>query len=274
MTVTQNERAVRFRALHDGDGAFIMPNPWDVGSARILAGLGFQALATSSAASASALGRRDGRLARDEALAHARMIVDATDLPVSADLEKGFGDTPEVVAETIRLAAEVGLVGCTIEDATGNPDSPLYDARLAVERIAAAAEAARALQFPFILTARAHNLLYAAPRLDDTISRLQAFDSAGADVLFAPGLPDLAAVSAVCAAVSKPVNFMAGIKGKSFSVRELAAAGVKRISLATSLYRAAMTGLLDAACEVKDTGEFGFLDRCVTTPELNEFMRI
>ena len=165
------------------------------------------------------------------------MIVDATDLPVSADLEKGFGDAPEVVAETIRLAADVGLVGCTIEDATGNQDSPLYDVRLAVERIAAAAQVARALQFPFILTARAHSFLYAAPSLDDTISRLQAFEKAGADVLFAPGLPDLAAVGAVCAAVSKPVNFMVGIKGKSFSVGELAATGVRRISLAASLYR-------------------------------------
>ena len=274
MRVSQNERAARFRALHDGPGAFVIPNPWDVGSARILAGLGFQALATSSAASASALGRRDGALTREEALAHARSIVEATDLPVSADLEKGFGDAPEVVAETIRLAAEAGLVGCTIEDATGNPDSPLYDVCLAVERIAAAAEAARTLQFPFMLTARAHNFLHAAPSLDDTIHRLQAFEKAGAGVLFAPGLPDLAAVGAVCAALSKPVNFMAGIKGKSFSVDELAAAGVRRISLATSLYRAAMTGLLDAAREVKDSGHFGFLDRCVTTPELNKLMRI
>jgi 2-methylisocitrate lyase-like PEP mutase family enzyme len=274
MSVTQNEKAAHFRALHHGPGAFIIPNPWDVGSARILAGLGFQALATSSAASASALGKRDGGLAREEALEHARLIVDATDLPVSADLEKGFGDAPEVVAETIRLAAEVGLVGCTIEDSTGNQDDPLYDIRLAAERIAAAAQAVRALPFPFILTARAHNLLYAAPSLDDTISRLQAFEKAGADVLFAPGLPDLAAVGAVCAAVSKPVNFMAGIKGKSFSVSELAAAGVRRISLATSLYRAAMTGLLDAAYEVRDTGRFGFLDHSVTTPELNKIMGI
>jgi len=272
--VTQNEKAARFRSLHDGPGAFVIPNPWDVGSARILAGLGFQALATSSAASAASLGRKDGGLTRDEALAHARVIVDATDLPVSADLEKGFGDAPEVVAETIRLAGEVGLVGCTIEDTTGNPDSPLYDFQLAVERIAAAAQAARAIQFPFILTARAHNLLYRAPSLDDTISRLQAFEKAGADVLFAPGLPDLAAVRAVCAALSKPFNFMVGIKGKSFSVDELAAAGVRRISLATSLYRAAMTGFLDAACEVKDTGQFGFLDRSVTTPELHKLMRI
>ena len=207
MSVTQNEKAARFRALHDYSGAFVIPNPWDVGSACILAGLGFQALATSTAASACALGRRDGKLTRDEAMAHARMIVNATDLPVSADLEKGFGDAPEIVAETIRLAAGAGLVGCTIEDATGNPEAPLYDLRLAVERIAAAAKAARALSFPFVLTARAHNLLYAAPSLDETISRLQAFEKAGADVLFAPGLPDLAAVRAVCAAVSKPVNF-------------------------------------------------------------------
>jgi 2-methylisocitrate lyase-like PEP mutase family enzyme len=274
MSATQKEKAVRFRALHDGPGCFIIPNPWDIGTARILAGLDFQALATSSAAAACALGRRDHGLTRDEALGHARVIVAATDLPVSADLENGFGDLPEVVAETIRLAAEVGLVGCTIEDATGNEDSPLYDERLAVERIAAAVEAARGLPFPFILTARAHNLLYAAGSLDDAIRRLQAFEKAGADVLFAPGLSDLAAVRAVCAAVSKPVNFMVGIKGKSFSVSELTAAGVRRISLATSLYRAAMTSFLDVAREVKDTGQFGFLDQCITTSELNKVMRI
>jgi 2-methylisocitrate lyase-like PEP mutase family enzyme len=274
MSVTQNQKAVRFRALHEGPGAFIIPNPWDAGSARILAGLGFQALATSSAASAAALGRKDGGLTRDEALAHARSMVDATDLPVSADLEKGFGDAPEAVAETIRLAAGVGLAGCTIEDATGNPDNPLYDTGLAVERIAAAVEAARALPFPFLLTARAHNLLFPGSNLDQTIRRLQAFEKAGADVLFAPGLPDLAAVKEACAAVSKPVNFMAGIKGKSFSVGELAAAGVKRISLATSLYRAAMTGFLDAVRQVKESGQFSFIDRCITTPELLKLMQI
>jgi 2-methylisocitrate lyase-like PEP mutase family enzyme len=274
MSVSQNEKAARFRTLHDGPGVFVIPNPWDVGSARILAGLGFQALATSSGAAATAFGRRDRELTRDEALAHSRLIVEATDLPVSADLENGFGDAPEIVAETIRLAARVGLVGCTIEDSTGNQDTPLYDDRLAIERIAAAAEAARALPFPFMLTGRAHNLLYAAPSLDDTIRRLQAFEKAGADILFAPGLPDLTAVRAVCAAISKPVNFMVGIKGKSFSVPELAAAGVRRISLATSLYRAAMTGLLDAASAVKDRGEFGFLDRSVTTPELYKLMGI
>ena len=274
MSISQNEKAVRFRALHDRPGAFVIPNPWDVASARVLAGLGFEALATSSAASAAVLGKRDGELTRDEALAHARVIVEATELPVSADLEKGFGDSPEIVAETIRRAAEVGLVGCTIEDSTRNHERPFYDFGLAAERIAAAAEAARALPCPFVLTARAHNLLYANPSLDETIKRLRAFGEAGADVLFAPGLPDLAAVREVCAAVSKPFNFMVGIKGKSFSVSELSAAGVKRISLATSLYRAAMTGLLDAAREVKNGGQFGFLERSVTTAELNEVMGI
>ena len=207
-------------------------------------------------------------------MAHARLIVEATDLPVSADLGKGFGDAPEVVAETIRLAAQAKLVGCTIEDATGNPDRPLYDTSLAVERIAAAAQAAHALPFPFMLTARAHNFSYAAPRLEDTISRLQAFEKAGADVLFAPGLPNLAAVRTVCSALTKPFNFMVGIKGKSFSVSELAAAGVRRISLATSLYRAAMTGFLDAAREVKGKGEFSFLERSVVTGDLNKLMGI
>lgn len=274
MGIPQNEKALRFRALHEGPGVFVIPNPWDVGSARLCAGLGFQALATSSAAAATAIGRRDGGLSREDALAHARMLVDATDLPVSADLEKGFGEVPEVVAETIRLAAGAGLVGCTIEDSTGNPEQPLFDETLAVERIAAAAEAARALPFPFLLTARAHNFLYPNPRLEDTIRRLKAFEAVGADVLFAPGLPDLVSVAAVCEAVSKPVNFMVGIKGLSFSVKDLAAAGVKRISLATSLYRAAMTGLLAALGEVKDAGEFGFVDRSVTTPELNKLMQI
>jgi 2-methylisocitrate lyase-like PEP mutase family enzyme len=273
MATSQSEKAARFRALHQAPGAFVIPNPWDAGSARVLAGLGFEALATSSGASAGILGRRDGKVTREEALAHARAIVAATDLPVSADLEKGFGDAPAVAAETIRLAAEAGLVGGSIEDATGDKDKPLYDLGLAVERVAAAVQAARALSFPFTLTARAENFLRGNPSLDDTIKRLQAFEKAGADVLFAPGLPDLEAVRAVCAAVSKPVNFMVGIKGKSFTVAELKAAGVKRISLATSLYREAMSGLVNAAREVKDKGTFGYLDRSLTTPELNAFMQ-
>lgn len=274
MTVTQEHKAARFRALHDAPGVFVIPNPWDIGSSKMLDGLGFHALATSSAASACAIGHRDGGLTRDQALDHARLIVGATDLPVSADLEKGFGDTPDVVAETVRLAAGAGLVGCTIEDTTGNPERPLYDDVLAVERIVAAVEAARALPFPFMLTARAHNLMYANASLDETIRRLQAFERAGADVLFAPGLPDLAAVKTVCASVSRPFNFMVGIKGKSFSVAELGAAGVKRISLATSLYRAAMTGFLNAAREVKNSGQFSFLDQSVSTAELLGVMRV
>ena len=274
MNSSQLEKAQRFRALHDGPEAFIIPNPWDIGSAKILAASGFKALATSSAAAAAAIGRKDGELSREEALAHARMIVNATDLPVSADLEKGFGDEPEAVAETVRLAAEAGLAGCTIEDATRDPRQPLYDFELAVERIEAAAEAAGALSFPFMLTARAHNLLFQPDSLDQTIWRLQAFEKAGADVLFAPGLPSLDAVRAVCSAVSKPVNFMVGIKGKSFSVAELAACGVRRISLATSLYRAAMTGFLSAVDEIKNQGKFTFLDTSATTADLNKRMRI
>jgi 2-methylisocitrate lyase-like PEP mutase family enzyme len=273
MALSQTDKAQRFRALHEAAGHFVIVNAWDAGSARILAGLGFAALASSSGAQAGVLGRRDGMVTRDEALAHCRAIVEATDLPVSADLEKGFGDGPEAAAETIRLAAAVGLVGGSIEDASGNPDKPLFDPEVATKRIAAAVAAARALPFPFTLTARTENYLRGNPNLDDTIKRLLAFEEAGADVLMAPGLPDLAAVRAVCGAVSRPVNFMAGIKGKSFTVAELAAAGVKRISLATSLYRAAMSGLLNAAREVKEQGTFGYLDVTMTTPELNGFMQ-
>jgi 2-methylisocitrate lyase-like PEP mutase family enzyme len=219
------------------------------------------------------LGKRDGKVTRDESLANARMIVEATDLPVSADLEKCFGDAPAVVAETIRLAAGVGLVGGSVEDATGEKDRPLYDIGQATERVAAAAQAARVLPFPFMLTARTESFLRGNPNLDDVIKRLQAFEKAGADVLMAPGLPDLAAVRAVCAAVSKPVNFMAGIKGKSFTVAELEAAGVRRISLATSLYRYAMTNLVEAAREVKDKGTFGYIDRSIPSPDLAAFMQ-
>jgi len=261
---------MNFRALHQGPRALLMPNPWDAGSARILAGLGYQALATSSGACAGTLGRRDGRVTRDEALAHARAIVQATPLPVSADLEKCFGDDPAAVAQTIRLAAETGLAGGSIEDATGSKDKPLFDFNHAVERVAAAAEAAR--QADFVLTARTENFLRGNPDLDDTIRRLQAFEKAGAEVLFAPGLPDLAAVRAVCAAVSRPVNFMAGIRGKSFAVADLEAAGVRRISFATSLYRAAMSALVEAGREVKDAGSFGYLEHTMTTPELNGYM--
>ena len=269
----QSKKANLFHVLHKEPGAFVIPNPWDAGSARMLAALGFKALATSSGAAAGVLGRHDGRITREECLSQIRAIVAATDLPLAADLEKGFGDSPEIVAETIRLGAAAGLVGGSIEDATGDAARPLFDFAQAVERVTAAAEASRALPFKFMLTARAENYLRGNLDLDDTIKRLQAFERAGADVLFAPGLPDLDAVRAVCAALTKPVNFMVGIKGKSFSVAELEAAGVKRISLATSLFRAAMTGLFDAATEIKEHGTFGYLDHTLPSPKLAEFMK-
>ncbi|HET6606369.1 MAG TPA: isocitrate lyase/phosphoenolpyruvate mutase family protein [Rhodopila sp.] len=270
---SQAEKAVAFQALHAAPTAFVIANAWDAGSARMLSGLGFKAIATSSGASAGVLGKRDGAVTREEAMAHCKAIVEATDLPVSADLEKGFGDTPEIAAETIRMAASIGLVGASIEDATGDPAQPLFDLAAAEARIAASVTAARAQPFPFALTARAEGFLRGRADLDDIIARLRAFEGVGADVLMAPGLPDLDAVRAVCAALKKPVNFMAGIKGKSFTVSALADAGVKRISLATSLYRAAMTGLMDAAKEVAEHGTFGYLDTTLATPALNAFMR-
>ena len=273
MSISQADKAKKLRALHEAPRAFVIPNPWDAGSARVRAGLGYEALATSSGAKAGVLGKRDGKVSREEALANARAIAEAVDLPVIGDLEKGFGDSPDAAAETIRQAAGVGLVGGSIEDATGNKDKPLFDIATAAERVAAAAQAARALPFAFVLTARAEGCLRGSPDIDDIIKRLQAFEAAGADVLMAPGLPDLAAVKKVCGALSKPFNFMAGIKGRSFSVAELEAAGVKRISLATSLYRAAMTGLVDAAREVREKGTFGYLDHTMATPDLNAFMK-
>ena len=262
MTLSLSEKSARFRALHEQAGSFVIANPWDVGSARLLASLGFAALATSSGASAGARGKKDGELTRDEALRHAREIVEATDLPVSADLENGFGAAPEDVAETIRLAGETGLVGGSIKDFTGDKTHPFYDLALATERIAAAAATARALPFAgFTLTARCENFLRGNADLDDTIARLRAYEAAGADVLFAPGLPDIESVRAVCAALRKPFNFMVGMPGKSFSVAALEAAGVKRISLATSLYRVAMKAVREAVGEIRATGTFGYVDR-------------
>jgi len=264
---SQSEKAETFRALHAAP--LVIANAWDAGSARMLTALGFKAIATSSGACAGVLGRRDGHVTRDEAMAHCGAIVAATDLPVSADLENGFGDP----AGTIRLAASIGLVGASIEDATGDAAQPLFPVEQARARIEEAVGAARAQAFPFTLTARAEGFLRGSPGLDDVIARLKAFEAVGADVLMAPGLPDLDAVRAVCSALSKPVNFMAGIKGKSFTVAALADAGVKRISLATSLYRAAMTGLLTAAKEVAAHGTFNYLDDTIPTSALNAFMR-
>jgi 2-methylisocitrate lyase-like PEP mutase family enzyme len=271
MNDPQYERATRFRKLHDA-GTFSIANAWDGGSAKVLQSVGFAALATSSGAAAATLGRPDGRISLEEALAHAKVICAATTLPVSADLEKGFADSPADVATTIRLAAGVGLVGGSIEDFTGDEDDPIFDLDLAAERIAAASEAARALPFPFTLTARAENFLHGRHDLADTIRRLQAYEKAGADVLFAPALPDLAAVRRVCSSVAKPVNFMVGMPGRSYSVAELAGAGVRRISYATTLYRAAMAGLLGAAREIRDAGTFGYIDRAMPGGDLAKIL--
>jgi 2-methylisocitrate lyase-like PEP mutase family enzyme len=285
MSVTQAEKAKRFRALHGlpadpaspvvaaPPGAFLIANPWDAGSARILAGLGFEALATTSSGFAMSLGRVDGSVTRAEALDHARTIVGAADLPVAADLENCFGDDPGTVAETIRLAAATGLVGGSVEDFTGDEQHPIYDFSLAVERVAAAVEAVRSLPIPFTLTARAENFLHGRADLDDTIRRLQAFAEAGADVLFAPGLPNLDAIRKVCAAVAPhPVNVLAGMKGLAFSFAELTAAGVRRISLGGSLARYAYGSFLAAAREAISTGTFAYVDRALPRNELDSLM--
>jgi 2-methylisocitrate lyase-like PEP mutase family enzyme len=275
MTLSQSEKAKQFRDLHDGEETFVIPNPWDAGTARMLAALGFRALATTSAGFAFSLGRRDGEglVTRDEAFVHARTIVEASDLPVSADLENGFGDEPDTVAETIRMAGATGLVGCSVEDATGDPRRPIYDHAHAVERVAAAVEAARRLPFPFVLVARAENFLHGRPDLDDTIRRLQAFAAAGADALYAPGLPGLDAIRAVCAAAApRPVNALAGGKGGALTVANLAAAGVRRISLGSALSRAALGAFLRAAREIINEGTFTFGDEAASFAELNQFM--
>ncbi len=268
----QQEKYQRLRALHDRDGAFVIPNPWDAGSARLLASLGFEALATTSAGYAFSKGKRDSfaGLGRGEILGNAAEIVNATDLPVSADLEDGFGSAPEVCAETIRLACGIGLVGGSIEDATGDQNAPIYDIHHAVERIQAAAEAARGL--PFILTARAENYLWGRPDLDDTIRRLQAFSVAGADVLYAPGLPDIAAIRTVCAAVDKPVNVVMGLQGPIYSVAELSAAGVRRISVGGSFARAALGALMRAADEVKSLGTFTYAKGAMPGATVSQLM--
>jgi 2-methylisocitrate lyase-like PEP mutase family enzyme len=256
------DKAARLRSLHAGPRAFVIANAFDAGSAALLAQLGFAALATSSGAAAGVLGRKDGQLSRDEALAHAAAIAAATELPVSADLENGFGHSPEEIAETIRLAGATGIVGASIEDHSGDKGAPLYPIPVAAARIAAAVQAARALPFAhFSITARAENYFRGRPDLEDTIARLKAYEAAGADVLFAPALPDLDAVRAVCAAVKAPVNFMVGMKGKSWDLAALEAAGVRRVSLATSLWRAAMAGVRAAAEEVRLSGTFGYVER-------------
>jgi 2-methylisocitrate lyase-like PEP mutase family enzyme len=275
MRASQAEKAERFRVLHAGPGAFVIPNPWDAGTARILAGLGFEALTTTSAGLAYTLGRRDGAgvVTRDEALANAKAIVDATDLPVAADLENGYGHAPEAAAETIRLAGKAaGLVGGSIEDATGDPGQPIYDFQHAVERVAAAAEAARAFPFPFVLVGRAENFLHGRPDLDDTIRRLQAFETVGAGALYAPGITRPEDIRTVCASVSKPVNALMGLKSASFSVAELEALGVRRISVGSALSRAALGAFVRAAREIREHGTFAFADEAIPYAEANELM--
>jgi len=266
---TQAEKAKGFCALHERDGAFIIPNPWDIGTARLLARLGFEALATTSAGYAFSVGRRDNTIARDEMMSHVRAIASATDLPVSADLENGFGDDPETVAETIRLAAAAGVVGGSIEDSCHRADDPIYEHRLAVERIRAAAEAAHSLPFCFTLTARAENFLVGRPDIADTIRRLQAYQEAGAHVLYAPGLTNMADIAEVVRSVDRPVNVLMGLQGVQTSLAALAAIGVKRVSVGSALSRAALGAMLTAAREMREGGTFKFADQAVSYRDIS-----
>jgi len=267
---TQSDKAAAFQALHAAPGAFVIPNPWDVGSARMLTLTGYRALATTSAGLAWSLGRPDGGVGRDAALAHARVIVAASELPVSADLENGFGDAPADCAETVRGAAAAGLVGCSIEDSTGRAGEPIYAPELALARVQAAVAAARALPFPFTLTARAENFLHGRPDLEDTLRRLKAFAAAGADVLYAPGLSTREQIAAVVQAVApKPVNLLASPALGPVTVRELGTLGVKRISVGGLLARAAYGAALRAAREIAASGTFGFAKEAVPFAELN-----
>jgi 2-methylisocitrate lyase-like PEP mutase family enzyme len=270
----QLRRALTFRELHAGPGAFVMPNVWDAGTASLLTGLGYQALASTSGGLANSLGRADGSnlVRREEAMVNARALVEATHLPVSADLEGGFGAAPEEVAETIRLAAGAGLVGGSIEDATGDPDRPLYSFAEAVARVRAAVLAARELDFPFTLTARAENFLYGQPDLDDTIRRLQAFEEAGADVLFAPGLPDAESVRAVCAAVDRPVSVLVAGPLLTLTVDQLTELGARRISLGSGLSRLALTATLQAARDIQHTGSFAVLADAIPYATVNALL--
>jgi 2-methylisocitrate lyase-like PEP mutase family enzyme len=265
-TVTRDQRFQTFRALHERSGAFVIPNPWNAGTARILTAFGFEALATTSAGYAFSVGRPDSaaELARDDLLENAKAIVEAT------HFQNGFGHTPDICAETIRLASEIGLVGGSIEDATGDPADPIYEFQLAVERVAAAAKAAHDCQF--ILTARAENFLHGRFDLADTIRRLQSFAEAGADVLYAPGLPSLEAIREVCASVSRPVNVLMGLKGATFSLPELTAAGVKRISVGGAFARAALGAFVRAAREVRDKGTFTFATDAISHAEATSYM--
>jgi 2-methylisocitrate lyase-like PEP mutase family enzyme len=266
---TQAEKGIAFRALHEQTGAFIIPNPWDVGTARLLARLGFQALATTSAGYAFSAGKQDYRVGRDEMIAHVSAIASATELPVSADLENGYGDAPDTVAETIRLAAAAGIVGGSIEDSTNRAERPIYDLPVAVERLRAAAQAVRSLPFKFTLTGRAENYLWGRPDIRDTIRRLQAYQDAGADVLYAPGLTRKEDIADVVKSVDRPVNLVMGLQGVQLSLAELSALGVKRISVGSALARAALGAFLRSAREMLDEGTFTFANEAANYRELN-----
>ncbi|HEV8472050.1 MAG TPA: isocitrate lyase/phosphoenolpyruvate mutase family protein [Methylomirabilota bacterium] len=267
---TQAQKAEAFRALHERPGAFIIPNPWDAGTAKLLASVGFEALATTSLGLANSLGRVDGTLtvSRAEVLANCRAIAEATDLPVNADLENLYADEPRAAAEMIRLAADAGVVGGSIEDATGDASRPIYDFALAVERVQAAVEVARALPFRFVLTARAENLLHGRVDLDDTIRRLQAFEKAGADVLYAPGVRDLATIRTVASSVGKPINVVMSAADPSITLAELADAGVKRVSVGGALSRLALAAFLRGAREMRDKGGFTWVRDAVPSKDL------
>jgi 2-methylisocitrate lyase-like PEP mutase family enzyme len=269
---TQAEKAQLFRALHQRDRAFIIPNPWDIGSARMLAYLGFEALASTSMGYAFSVGKRDNTLSREMVLKHVGEIASATDLPVSADLENCFADEPEAAAETIKLAAATGIVGGSIEDATEHQDDPIYDLELAADRVRAAVQAARALPFPFTLTARAENYLHGRPNLRDTISRLQVYQDAGADVLYAPGLSTKEDIAEVVRSVDRPVNVVMGLRGVQLGVAELSEMGVKRISVGSSLARAAMGAFLRAAKEMREKGTFDFAKDAAPAAEIIKMM--
>ncbi len=262
-----------FRLLHSQKSALILPNPWDVGTARILAKMGFKALATTSAGMAFSMGITEGSASKQQVLDHCQSIVNATPLPVSADLEKGFGDLPESVAQCVQEAASTGLAGCSIEDHTNRRNDPIFDFSLAVERIQAAAEACQKLDNDFVLTARCENFLWGKPDLDDTIKRLQAFEQAGADVLYAPGLHDLATIKAVCSSVNKPVNVVMGMPGNTFTVEQLEQAGVKRISVGSAFARTAFTAFISAANEANNSGTFSFADNAIGFSELEAYFK-
>ena len=267
------QKRQKLKALHEREGCFVIPNPWDIGTTRILESMGFEALATTSAGMAFSLGIPEGQATKDQTISHCKSLVEATDLPVSADLEKGFGDTPESVAQSILLAGDIGLAGASIEDHTGRSKDPIFDFNLAVERVAAAVEASRQVSADFVFTARCENRLWGVDDLDDTIKRLQAYESAGADVLYAPGLHDIETIELVCTSLSNPVNVVMGMPGATIQLGELAQAGVKRVSVGSALARAAFGTFVDSASEIRDHGSFTFSDNAIGFARLDNFFK-